>query len=50
MLPKKSNLPTRKINFRLHECKDMKYFRLEFQKSDKTAAMLRLGEFRFNYD
>lgn len=50
MLPKASSKPTRNIPFRLHECKDMQYFRFEVQKSDNTNAMIRLGEIRFNYD
>lgn len=50
MLPRKSNEPTRELKFRLHECKDMQYFRFECQDADKTDPLLRLGEIRFNYD
>lgn len=50
MLPKASSKPTRNIPFRLHECKDMQYFRFEVQKSDNTNGLIRLGEIRFNYD
>lgn len=50
MLPKASSKPTRNIPFRLHECRDMQYFRFEVQKSDNTNELIRLGEIRFNYD
>ena len=49
MLPKESNKSTRKIPFRFHDAKGMKFYRFEvLDVADEN--LMCLGELRFNYD